>query len=84
MLTLDKDSLHSFQSWAQKNLVTRQGAARITGQSYAGMSQAINRKVIEPFLEFDGDPPTSLIRLYLKSDVEKYAQQLKDKKQKRE
>ena len=82
MNILDTESIKSFQIWAQENLVTRKGAAKITGQSYAGISQAINRKVITPFLEFDGDPATSLVRLYLKSDVEAYAKQLKTKKQK--
>lgn len=77
---MDKKSLETFQAWAQENLVTRKGAAKITGQSYAGFSQAINRKVLTPFLEFDGEPATSLVRLYLKSDVEKYAEQLKEKK----
>ncbi|BDC77850.1 hypothetical protein ACIJDA_002755 [Enterococcus faecalis] len=81
---MDKKSLETFQAWAQENLVTRKGAAKITGQSYAGFSQAINRKVLTPFLEFDGEPATSLVRLYLKSDVEKYAEQLKEKRQKRQ
>ncbi|BDP81216.1 hypothetical protein EfmAA290_18920 [Enterococcus faecium] len=43
---MDTESIKSFQIWAQENLVTRKGAAKITGQSYAGISQAINRKVI--------------------------------------
>lgn len=84
MTILDKEAIESFQAWAQENLVTRRGAAKITGQSYAGISQAINRKVLTPFLEFDGDPATSLVRLYLKSDVEAYAKQLKAKKQKQQ
>ncbi|EMF0364761.1 hypothetical protein CUN38_01495 [Enterococcus faecium] len=81
---MDKEAIESFQAWAQENLVTRKGAAKITGQSYAGISQAINRKVLTPFLEFDGDPTTSLVRLYLKSDVEAYAKKLKAKKQKQQ
>ncbi|MGM0285725.1 MULTISPECIES: hypothetical protein [unclassified Enterococcus] len=81
---MDEKSIKSFQIWAQENLVTRREAANITGQSYAGISQAINRKVLTPFLEFDGNPPTSLVRLYLRSEVEAYAKQLQAKKQKQQ
>ncbi|MGL9768982.1 hypothetical protein [Enterococcus sp. DIV0806c] len=71
--------LTEIQQWGEKNLLTRQQAAKITGQSYAGFSQTIKTGKIKPFFEF-GDSGPSVVRLYLKSDIEEYAQQLKSKK----
>lgn len=64
-----------------KNLITRQEAAKNTGQSYTTFSQAINLRNVIPFLSFGTG--TATVRLYLKEDIEKYAAQLKEKKRKR-
>ncbi|MBE6173687.1 helix-turn-helix domain-containing protein [Enterococcus mundtii] len=71
--------LTEIQQWGKKNLLTRQQAAKITGQSYTAFSQTIKTGKIKPFFEF-GDSGPSVVRLYLKSDIEEYAQQLKTKK----
>lgn len=76
---MSSDEIQQIQQWAKKNLVTRQQAAKITGQSYVAFSQTIKTGKIKPFLEF-GDSGPSIVRLYLKSDIEEYAQQLKTKK----
>ncbi|MGM0169815.1 hypothetical protein IGI39_004749 [Enterococcus sp. AZ135] len=74
------ESLDQMKEWALENLVTRQEAANITGQSYTAFSQSVNLRNIIPFLEYGTG--TRTVRLYLKSDIEKYAEQLKNKKQK--
>lgn len=75
------ESLEEIQKWNQENLLTRQEAAAITGQSYTAFSQAINLRNVLPFLSFGTG--TGTVRLYLKEDIEKYAKQLNEKKQKR-
>ncbi|MBO6420039.1 hypothetical protein [Enterococcus gallinarum] len=70
------------QQWCQENLLTRQQAAEITGQSYAGFSQSIKIGQIKPFLEF-GESGPSVVRLYLKKDIEEYGRQLKARKERR-
>ncbi|MBO1139865.1 hypothetical protein FQS87_08145 [Enterococcus avium] len=75
------ESLEDIQRWSLDNLVTRQEAAAITGQSYTAFSQAINLRNIIPFLSYGSG--TATVRLYLKEDIENYAKQLKEKKQRR-
>lgn len=70
------------QQWCKENLLTRQQAAEITGQSYVGFSQSIKLGQIKPFLEYGKSGP-SVVRLYLKSDIEEYGRQLKAKKERR-
>lgn len=76
---MTSEELNKMQQWGQENLVTRQQAAEITGQSYAGFSQSIKTGKIKPFLKF-GESGPAVIRLYLKSEIEAYAKQLKAKK----
>lgn len=75
--------LQERQRWNQENLITRKQAAEITEQSYAAFSQTIKQGRIKPFLEI-GESGPSIVRLYLKSEIEKYAEQLKNKKQKQQ
>ena len=77
---MNPEELNKIKIWGQENLMTRQQAAEITGQSYAGFSQSIKLGLIKPFLSFGNSGP-SVVRLYLKSDIEEYARQLKEKKE---
>jgi len=77
---MNPEELNKIKIWGQENLMTRQQAAEITGQSYAGFSQSIKLGLIKPFLSFGNSGPT-VVRLYLKSDIEEYARQLKEKKE---
>lgn len=77
---MNPEDLKKIQAWCQENLVNRQQAAEITGQSYTGFSQSIKLGTIKPFLSFGNSGP-SVVRLYLKSDIEEYARQLKEKKE---
>ncbi|EMF0114780.1 hypothetical protein ACH0DO_002634 [Enterococcus hirae] len=73
--------LFDYQTWIKSNLITRKQAAEITGQSYTAFSQTIKLGQVKPFVEL-GESGPSIVRLYLKSDIEEYAKQLKAKKQK--
>lgn len=78
------NDLKEIHDWAQKNLLSRKQAAKITGQNYDAFSSSLRRNNIKPFLEIGDEPGPSLIRLYLREDIEKYAKQLKEKRQKRQ
>lgn len=78
------NNLTDFHNWAQDNLLSRKQAAKITGQSYEAFSRALQQNRIKPFLEIGDEPGPSIIRLYLKKDIEKYAKQLEEKRQKRQ
>lgn len=75
---LKLETLEDVQSWAKENLITRNEAAKLTGQSYAAFSQAINLKYVVPFLEYGTG--TRTVRLYLKSDIEAYAKRIEARK----
>ncbi len=79
---MDLKTNQDIQDWCLTNLLTRQEAAKITKQSYSSFSQSVNLKYIKPFLEYGSG--TGSVRLYLKSDIEKYAKKLEEKRQKRQ
>lgn len=77
---MQSQDLKDIQKWCQKNLINRKEAAEITGQSFDAFSQTIKQGRIKPFLEV-GESGPSMIRLYLKSEIEEYGRQLKEKKE---
>lgn len=79
---MDNADLEKIQIWIQNNLITRKQAALITGQSFEGFSQTIKQGRIKPFVEVGEGSGPSIVRLYLKSDIEEYGKQLKAKKRK--
>ena len=75
-----KDSApKEMREWILANLVTKQGAMKITGQSGPAFQQAVRTNMVSPFVEYNESP---LVRLYLKSEIEDYAQQVKLRKEK--
>lgn len=59
------------KEWLKENLVGKEQAYLITGQSRSAFNQSVNRGLIEPFFEIEGNTRTNM-RLYLKSDLETY------------
>ncbi|EUJ16522.1 hypothetical protein [Listeria aquatica] len=60
----------SVQDFMYKNLVSKNEARKITGQSYEAFSQSVKNGWILPF--FESGSGTRKVRLYLKSDLEEY------------
>lgn len=81
---METNELSEYQTWIKSNLITRKQAADITGQSYTAFSQTIKQGRIKPFVEIGESSGPAIVRLYLKSDIEEYAKQLKAKKQKQQ
>ncbi|HGF7600565.1 hypothetical protein AB1I58_00180 [Enterococcus hirae] len=79
---MKNSELNHYQNWVTSNLITRKQAAEITGQSHSAFSQTIKQGRIKPFVEIGEGSGPGIIRLYLKSDIESYAKQLQEKKQK--
>lgn len=59
------------KKWANENLLTKQQAAEITGQSMSAFNQAIDTGKLVAF--YDHGVGRSRVRLYLKGEVEAYA-----------
>ncbi|MGM0294504.1 hypothetical protein [Enterococcus sp. AZ062] len=68
----DTDS-KEMREWILDNLVTKQGAMKITGQSGPAFQQAVRTNMVTPFVEYNESP---VVRLYLKSEIEAYAKQV--------
>jgi len=64
------------KKWIENNLVLRDEAESITGQSKPAFGQSVANGNIKAFVEFGNSRKT---RLYLRSDLEEYA----EKKQRR-
>lgn len=64
---------NEIREWILDNLVTKQGAMKITGQSGPAFQQAVRTNVVNPFIEYNESP---MVRLYLKSEIEAYAKQV--------
>lgn len=58
------------KKWIEDNLVLRDEAETITGQSTSGFGQSVSAGKIKAFVEFGTNRKT---RLYLRSDLEEYA-----------
>lgn len=74
----DTDS-KEMREWILNNLVTKQGAMKITGQSGPAFQQAVRTNMVTPFVEYNESP---VVRLYLKSEIEAYAKQVALRKNK--
>lgn len=68
---MESPNLEELKKFMQENLVTKQEAAKITGQSITAINQSIKKRMIQPFFESNGQGPAK-VRLYLKSDIEWY------------
>lgn len=64
------------KQWIEDNLVMLEQAREITGQSVSGFTQSVQNGKIEPFVEFGESRKT---RLYLKSDLEEYAKNKRER-----
>lgn len=62
------------KKWIEDNLVMRDEAMEITGQSNTGFGQSLAAGKINHFVEFGNARKT---RLYLRSDLEDYARNKK-------
>lgn len=77
-------NIEELKEWIETNLVTKQEAIKITEQSPKGFQQSVRTNVIKPFYESKEGKGPSVVRLYLKNDIEAYAKQLQAKKQKQQ
>lgn len=62
--------LEKIKEFMQENLLTKKEAMRLTGQSLTAFDQAVATGRLKPF--FEKGEGRSTVRLYLKSDVERY------------
>lgn len=60
--------------YIDENLLTKQEAMLVTGQSLTAFDQSVNSGALSPF--YDHGQARSRTRLYLREDVEKYASQV--------
>ncbi|MGL9998389.1 hypothetical protein [Enterococcus sp. DIV1444a] len=74
---MDLKSLNEVQAWCNDNLLNRTEAMDITNQSYAAFAQSVYTKQLVPFIEKKGETPSGTVKLFLKADVEAYAQKIK-------
>lgn len=81
---MDTKDINEIKQWMNNNLVTKQEALKITGQSAQGFQQSVRTNMIDPFYESKDGKGPSIVRLYLKSDIEAYAKQLQAKKQRQQ
>lgn len=65
------------KQWIQENLLMQDEARAVTGQSVSGFNQSVATGRIEPFVEFGSARKT---RLYLRSDLEKYAKEKREQR----
>ncbi|EOH8808526.1 MULTISPECIES: hypothetical protein [Enterococcus] len=79
---MDTNNLNEIKQWITENLVSKREALKITGQSPQAFQQSVRTNMISPFYESKEGFGSSIVRLYLKSEIEAYAKQLKSKKQK--
>lgn len=68
---MNKEEYEKYQKWCQNNLVMANEGHIITGQSLIGFNQSVMLGHIKPFLTFGEKRKTNL---YLRSDLEEYAQ----------
>ncbi|HAZ1125486.1 hypothetical protein KJZ24_15175 [Enterococcus faecalis] len=74
---MNPKSLANLQKWCNENLLNRTEAMAITNQSYAAFAQSVYTKQLVPFIEKKGETPAGTVKLYLKADVEAYAEKIK-------
>lgn len=64
-------SIDDLKKFMDENLVNKQQAAEITGQSVTAFEQSVKLKHVKPFYQSQGAGRANM-RLYLKSDLEHY------------
>ncbi|WP_270997220.1 hypothetical protein [Listeria seeligeri] len=72
--------LDELQEYLQQNLLTKANAMEITGQSGPAFAQAVSTGVLQPFFQQGEGKGPGNVRLYLKKDIEDYAEHLRIKK----
>lgn len=66
-------NIEEIKQFISENLLTKKEAMEITGQSLTAFDQAVATGRLKPF--FERGEGRSTVRLYLKSDVERYNQE---------
>ena len=69
--------VEQIKEWIEQNLIMQDEARVITGQSVTAFNQSVANGKIKAFIEFGGTRKT---RLYLKSDLEEYAKNKRNRK----
>lgn len=64
--------------FTEKNILTKKEAMEITGQSLRAFGQSVAEKRLKPI--FERGEGVGKIRLFLRSDVEIYAKQVKERR----
>ncbi|MED5050636.1 hypothetical protein P9850_01965 [Anoxybacillus rupiensis] len=72
---MDREQLRKY---IDENLLTKQEAMEITGQRLQAFDQAVSTRRLKPF--YDHGEGRSRVRLYLKSEVEEYARQVQERR----
>ncbi|MGG3987669.1 hypothetical protein [Bacillus smithii] len=72
---MDREQLRKY---IDENLLTKQEAMKITGQSISAFDQAVQTGQLLPF--YDHGKDRSRVRLYLKADVEEYARRAEERR----
>lgn len=68
---LNFDDINDLKKFLKENLLTKNEAAAITGQTPGAFNNAVHSGMINPFFESSG-VGSAKAKLYLKSDVEHY------------
>ncbi|HHW4424954.1 TPA: hypothetical protein ACUWRN_002950 [Listeria monocytogenes] len=66
------------KKWMENNLVNSKQAREITNQSQRSFLQAVQDNRIKAFFQ-TGDHGRDIVRLFLRSDCEKYFEQIKER-----
>lgn len=69
------------KAWVNDNLIRASEAMEITEQSKPAFTQAVRDGKLEPFYNNGSGGGFGTINLYLKSEVEAYAQRAKERRQ---
>lgn len=72
---MDREQLRKY---INENLLTKQEARRLTGQSLSAFNQAVRTGQLKAF--YDHGKDQSRVRLFLKTDVEEYAKQAEERR----
>lgn len=75
----DNMDLEAIKKWMHENLLTKHEARKITGQSSIAFNQSVTTEKLRPFYQ-KGDNMQTMVRLFLRSEVEKYAPKVKERR----
>ena len=74
-MEMNREELEKFLA---NNLITKQQARQITGQSHSAFQQSVNTGQLKPI--YQQGQGTGMVRLYLKKEVEEYALSVKERR----